>query len=68
MSDLRSRIESEQEAVEKTLDALVQTRPLRELSTLELAGVGALLHNFYNGPENILKQVLLAKGLGTATC
>ena len=64
MSDLRSRIESEQEAVEKALDALTQARPLHGLSTLELAGVGALLHNFYNGLENILKQILLAKGLG----
>jgi uncharacterized protein YutE (UPF0331/DUF86 family) len=63
MSDLRSRVESEQEAVEKTLVALADARSLGALSVLELAGVGALLHNFYNGVENIVKQVFLAKGL-----
>jgi len=65
MSDLRSRIEAEQEAVERALEALTESDPLERLSTLELAGIGALLHNVYNGIENILKQVFLAKGLTT---
>ncbi len=63
MASLRERVESECEAIEDILGTLPPPDRLVGLSVLELAGVAALLHNFYNGIENILKQVLVAEGL-----
>ena len=58
MTSLRERVEAEFENIERVLAEFPEDRSYAELSMLELAGVAALLHNFYNGIENILKYVV----------
>ena len=62
MADLCERVEAELENVRAVLKELPEVTRFSELSTLELAGVAAILSSFYNGIENLLKQILLARG------
>lgn len=63
MGELSQRIQAELENIDELFIEMPSYEKLPKLSTLELAGVAALLHNFYNGIENILKQIVLSKKL-----
>ena len=62
MVDLARKIAAEKENVEKALDNLKDAMGRKKRATIELAAIATFLHNIYNGIENILKQVLKAKG------
>lgn len=59
MVRLKQRIQAELENIDEIFKEMPLHSSLPRLSTLELAGVAALLHNFYNGIENILKQIFV---------
>jgi uncharacterized protein YutE (UPF0331/DUF86 family) len=62
MAEVHKRVEAEFENIERVVTELPGNDLLPSLSSLELAGVAALIHNFYNGIENILKQVVISCG------
>jgi uncharacterized protein YutE (UPF0331/DUF86 family) len=63
MVDLARKIAAEKENVEVALANLKEAMARKERSTVELAAIATFLHNIYNGIENILKQMLKAKGV-----
>ena len=63
MASLRRHIDVEIDNIHKILDKFPSAQSLPNLSELELAGVAALVHSFYNGIENILKQIIYSRGL-----
>ncbi|MEJ2703803.1 MAG: hypothetical protein P8Z79_15315 [Sedimentisphaerales bacterium] len=62
MAKVRERIEAEFENIERVVAELPGGNRFQGLSSLELAGVATHLHNFYNGIENVLKQIVIASG------
>ena len=62
MAKVHEQVEAEFENIERTLAEMLNFESLLNLSNLELAGVAAHIHNFYNGIENILKQLVNAAG------
>lgn len=63
MANLRDKIEIDIENLNRVFEELPKHEILSQLSTLELAGVATLLHNFYNGSENIIKRILIERGI-----
>ncbi|MBL7129229.1 MAG: hypothetical protein ISS16_09645 [Ignavibacteria bacterium] len=59
MASLSQKIQAELENIDEIFKEMPSHLNLPQLSTLELAGVAALLHNYYNGIENILKQIFV---------
>jgi uncharacterized protein YutE (UPF0331/DUF86 family) len=67
MNNLAERIAAECENIDRALSEMPSADDLGKLSSLELAGVAALLHDVYNGIENVLKQVLSADSIPPPT-
>jgi len=63
MDRLPKQILAEKENVEIALNNLKDARARKEKSVIELAAIGAFLHNIYSGIENILKQILKTKDI-----
>ncbi|KAA3595907.1 MAG: hypothetical protein DWQ06_16130 [Calditrichaeota bacterium] len=66
MTNLQKKIDAELENIEEVIAQIPHFKKLPYLETLELAGTATFLHNFYNGIENILSQVLKSKNIKIA--
>jgi len=64
--DLIRKIAAERQNVEQALRYLGEARARELRSPVELAAMATFLHNIYNGIENILNQILKAKGVRVA--
>lgn len=62
MTEINEYVEAEFENIERLVEELPAGDAVEKLSALELSGTAALTHGFYNGIENILKQVVINEG------
>lgn len=58
MKNLAKHILAEKENIERVLAHLSTSLEKENKSAAEVAGIAVFVHNFYNGIENILKQIL----------
>ncbi len=63
MVNLCNKINIDIENINRIFIEMPSSESLPSLSTPELAGVATLLHNFYNGTENIIKRILINKDI-----
>lgn len=59
MAKVHELVEAELENIGQVIAELPGADSIPNLSSLELMGVAALIHSFYNGIENILKQMVV---------
>ncbi len=62
MASLREKVSAEEENIRQTLNDLQLALSRPERTVIERAALATFLHNIYSGIENILKQLLKAKG------
>lgn len=62
MASTREKVDAERENISRALHDLqfALTRP--QITVIEKAAIATFMHNVYTGMENILKQILKAKG------
>ncbi|MCI0699081.1 hypothetical protein L0337_44650 [candidate division KSB1 bacterium] len=63
MANLREKVSAEEENINQTLNDLQSALARPERTIIERAALATFLHNIYSGIENILKQILKAKGV-----
>jgi len=63
MASVREKVAAELENISQALDDLQNARARPERTVVERAALATFLHNIYSGFENIIKQILQAKGI-----
>lgn len=63
MDNCKEEVLAELENIDRVVSEAVKIQDIAKLSSLELSGTATLLHNFYNGAENVLKRIVLNRGM-----
>jgi uncharacterized protein YutE (UPF0331/DUF86 family) len=63
MDNFKEEVLAELENIDRVVSEAGKIQDVIKLSTLELSGAATLLHNFYNGAENVLKRIVLNRGM-----
>lgn len=63
MASVKEKIYAEMESITKVLTELDKVKDRSNKELVILVGIGAYLQNIYTGLENVLKQLLLHRGI-----
>ncbi|HAW50245.1 TPA: hypothetical protein DCX16_04790 [bacterium] len=63
MANVKESVNVELENISTVFIELKKIKDKPNKTIVELAGIGAFLHNIYTGIENVLKQILKFKGI-----